>query len=125
MLKHHLSIASLRKLEGVHPDLVRVTVRALQLSPIDFTVIEGKRNRERQAKLFKEGKSQTLDSLHLTGDAVDLGPIIDGMIPWEDKSAFEAVADAMKDAADELGVLIEWGGDWTSFYDGPHFQRVK
>ncbi|EOW5622221.1 M15 family metallopeptidase, partial [Escherichia coli O2,50:H32] len=29
---------------------------------------------------------------------------------------------AFKQAAAELGTAIEWGGDWTSLKDGPHFQ---
>jgi peptidoglycan L-alanyl-D-glutamate endopeptidase CwlK len=31
----------------------------------------------------------------------------------------------MKQAAYELNIKIEWGGDWKSFKDGPHFQLPK
>ena len=68
--------------------------------------------------LVKEGKSQTMNSRHLTGHAVDLVPF---PVSW-DWTYFYPIADAMKDAAQELGVDLEWGGDWKSFKDGPHFQ---
>lgn len=37
-------------------------------------------------------------------------------------SVYHKLADAMKQAAKELNVPIEWGGDWRTFKDGPHFQ---
>jgi peptidoglycan L-alanyl-D-glutamate endopeptidase CwlK len=69
---------SLSRLEGVHPDLVRVVKRAAAISDLDFTVLEGLRTLERQRKLRAEGASKTLNSRHLTGHAVDLAPLING-----------------------------------------------
>jgi peptidoglycan L-alanyl-D-glutamate endopeptidase CwlK len=109
------------KLFGVKPDLKRVVARALELSKVDFTVLEGKRTLERQQVLFDEGKSQTMNSRHLTGHAVDLGAWVDGTVSWEWEH-YEHIAAAMKTAADELGFEIEWGGDWKTLKDGPHFQ---
>jgi peptidoglycan L-alanyl-D-glutamate endopeptidase CwlK len=110
-----------RNLRGVHPDLVRVVRRALQLSPVDFTVVEGLRTKKRQAELLKAGASRTMNSRHLTGHAVDLAPFIGGRIRW-DWPPFHLLAKAMKTAAAELGVAIVWGGDWRTFKDGPHFE---
>lgn len=107
-------------LTGVHPDLVRVVRRALEISPLDFTVVEGLRTKERQAELVKSGASQTMNSRHLTGHAVDLAPFIAGSISWA-WPPFYQLADAVKKAAKELDVPIEWGGDWK-FKDGPHWQ---
>jgi peptidoglycan L-alanyl-D-glutamate endopeptidase CwlK len=57
----------------------------------------------------------------LTGHAVDLAALVGGEIRW-DWPLYDRLAVAMKGAAKECGVRIEWGGDWTSFKDGPHFQ---
>ena len=112
---------SLDRLNGVHPDLVKVVKRAIQLTPIDFTVTEGLRTVERQKQLVAAGASQTMKSRHITGHAVDLAALVDGEVRW-DWPLYAKIAKAMKDAAAELGVALEWGGDWKSLKDGPHFQ---
>ncbi|WIV87106.1 M15 family metallopeptidase [Proteus appendicitidis] len=122
MSKFRLSRRSEENLRGVHPDLVKVVHRALEITDIDFMVIEGKRNEARQRQLVASGKSQTMNSRHLTGHAVDCAPLVNNQIPWNDWSYFKKVADAMMLAAKELGVDIEWGGNWKTFKDGPHFQ---
>ena len=109
---------SRRRLYGVHPDLVLVVNKAIEITTQDFTVLEGLRTLERQQQLYNTGKSKTMNSRHLTGHAVDLAP---WPITW-DWEYFYPIAEAMKDASDEVGVPIEWGGDWKSFPDGPHFQ---
>ena len=116
-----LSRRSLKNLEGVHEDLVLVVKRALEITPIDFTVIEGIRSKERQKKLFESGDSKTMRSRHLTGHAVDLAAWVDGKIDWH-WEYYEKIAEAIKAAGKELGIAVEWGGDWKSFKDGPHFQ---
>lgn len=117
----NLSSASLAKLRGVHPDLVRVVRRAITLTKVDFRVGEGLRTIERQRQLVKSGASRTLKSRHLTGHAVDLWAVVDGQVRW-DWPLYYRIADAMKRAATTEKVPIEWGGDWTSFKDGPHYQ---
>jgi peptidoglycan L-alanyl-D-glutamate endopeptidase CwlK len=116
-----LSQKSLNKLVGVDIKLIKVVKRALELSPIDFRVLEGLRTLERQSMLVKAGKSQTMNSRHITGDAVDLGALIDGVVNWEWKY-YEQIAKTMKQASKELNIPIEWGGDWKIFKDGVHFQ---
>lgn len=74
---------SLSRLEGVHPDLVRVVKKAAALSDLDFTVLEGLRTLDRQRKLLAEGATKTLNSRHITGHAVDLGVLIDGSVRWD------------------------------------------
>jgi len=117
-MAYRLSQRSMQNLSGVHPDLVNVVKRAIEITEQDFSVIEGVRNIDRQRKLVAQGKSQTMNSRHLTGHAVDLAPY---PLSW-DWEYFYPIADAMKDAAEELEVDLEWGGDWKSFPDGPHFQ---
>lgn len=115
---------SRRRLEGLHPDLVSVVHRALQITPIDFVVIEGLRTKERQRYLFDKGATRTLNSRHITGHAVDLAPLKDGKPSWN-WDDYYPLSEAMKTAASELGIQVEWGGDWTSFKDGPHWQLPK
>ena len=120
-MTYKLGNRSLQNLSGVHPDLVAVVKRAIETSEQDFTVLEGIRNINRQRELVKTGKSTTMNSRHLTGHAVDLAP---WPISWE-WEGFYPIADAMKAAAEELDVNLEWGGDWKSFPDGPHFQLSR
>jgi peptidoglycan LD-endopeptidase CwlK len=117
----NLSAKSLGRLAGVHPRLQAVVKLAIQMTPVDFAVLEGVRTIERQRELFKAGASTTMRSRHLSGHAVDLGAIVDGQVRW-DWPLYHRVAAAVKAAAQQLGVPIEWGGDWESFKDGPHFQ---
>jgi peptidoglycan L-alanyl-D-glutamate endopeptidase CwlK len=120
-----LSDRSEANLRGVHPDLVRVIRRSAELSPVPFTVIEGLRTAERQRELVAQGASKTLHSRHLTGHAVDLAPHRpDGRLAF-DWPLYHLLAPAVKQAADELGVPITWGGDWKSFPDGPHFELPR
>ena len=118
-MAYKLGTRSKQSLSGVHVDLVAVVKKAIEITEVDFSVIEGIRHIERQKQLVKEGKSTTLNSRHLTGHAVDMVPY---PVDWEDLERFELMAEAMKLAAEELDIPIVWGGDWKSFYDAPHFE---
>jgi len=110
------------KLRGVHPDLCRVVRRAALITVTDeFIVTEGLRSIERQKVLYDSGKSKTMKSRHLTGHAIDLAAIIAGGIVW-DWPCYVRLAALMKKAAADENVPLEWGGDWETFKDGPHFQ---
>ena len=119
-----LSQKSLRRLEGVNPALVQVVKRAIQITPIDFIIVEGLRTKERQAYLVEKGASKTMNSRHLTGDAVDLAPIVDNKVSWDWKH-FYPLAEAVKQAAKDVKVEVEWGGEWKSFPDAPHWQLPR
>lgn len=122
-----LSRRSEARLTGVHEHLASVVRMAIHRCKCDFTVIEGLRTLERQKELFAQGRSRTMKSRHLTGHAVDLAPLVDldgdgrSELTWE-RSHFYPIVDAMRESAAELGVPIEWGGDWKGFVDMPHFQ---
>ena len=116
------SARSLKNLNGIHPDLRRVIDRALQDSPLDFVVIEGLRTKERQKQLVASGASKTLNSRHITGHAVDLVPIGPNGKAAFDWPLYDRLGPAVKAAAQAEGMEIVWGGDWTSFKDGPHFE---
>lgn len=142
---------SLKELEGVHPDLVAVVKRAIKITVQDFSVHDGIRTLEEQRKLVERGASQTIDSRHITGHAVDLVPYINGKLRWEWDPIFD-IAEAVRMAAKEQGVTIRWGGAWDvvftdtddspedlvadyvarrkragkkAFIDGPHFELPK
>lgn len=112
---------SLDRIAPIHADLKRVVMRAIELSEIDFTVLEGMRTIERQKQLVAAGASQTMKSRHLDGHAVDLGAWVDGEVRW-DWPLYHKIEAAMKAAAAELNIPIEWGGDWKTLKDGPHWQ---
>jgi len=116
-----LGSRSLMRLEGVHPDLVRVVKRAAAMSDLDFTVLEGLRTEARQRQLLKEGATKTLNSRHLTGHAVDLAPMLDGKVSW-DWPLYHRLAKIVKSAAALEEVPLQWGGDWRTFKDGPHWE---
>ena len=120
-MSFHLGHKSLERLHGVHPDLVAVVLAAIEISACDFTVLEGLRSEARQRYLVDKGASKTMRSRHITGHAVDLGAFVDGAVSWE-WDHYPHIATAMKTAAQKLNIPVEWGGDWASFRDGPHFQ---
>lgn len=128
---------SLNNLIGVSPKLIAVVKRAIEITTVDFKVIEGLRTKERQAELYAQGRTKpgkvvtwTMQSKHIDGLAVDLLP---APYDWKDPAKFDAVAKAMFQAADELGVTIRWGADWDmdgnprerGETDSPHFELAE
>lgn len=107
-----LSKKSLKKLEGVDPKLVEVVKRAIEISKVDFGVTEGLRSVATQKKYVAAGKSQTMNSKHITGDAVDLVAYVGSKVSWE-LNLYDDIADAMKQAAKERGVSLRWGAAWN------------
>lgn len=120
-MSYALGPRSLERLVGVHPDLVRVVKRAIGESPLDFTILEGLRSRERQTVLYAKGATKTMNSRHLTGHAVDLAPVIAGQVSW-DWPLYNKLALVVFEAAKTEAVPITWGGNWTTFKDGPHWE---
>lgn len=121
---------SLRNLD-VHPDLVKVAKKALQLldgTPYDFIVTDGGRTIEEQREFVRKKLSKTMKSRHLGGFALDFVAIEwqngKKRVTYDDKP-MTAVANAFKAAALELGIPIEWGGDWKGAWDKPHIQLSK
>lgn len=123
-MTYTLSKKSRDRLVGVHQDLVKVVERAIEITTCDFAVLEGVRSQTRQEQLVKAGASQTMKSRHLTGHAVDIGAYVGGSVRW-DWPLYNQLAAAMKKAAAELAIPLEWGGDWKTLKDGPHFQLPK
>jgi len=115
-----------KNLKGVHPDLVKVVRKAFELAPVDPVITCGVRTIAEQRVLVAKGASRTMNSRHIPGrdgfsKAIDVAFIIDGKLRW-DWPLYKKFADVMKQASKAVKVPIEWGGDWRSFKDGPHFQ---
>jgi len=108
-------------LKGVKPELVKLMKEAIVNSPYDFMITCGLRTKEQQKVLVATGKSRTMKSKHLTGDAVDIAVLVNGEVTW-DLKYYKEVATHVKKMAKTLGIRITWGGDWSGFIDGPHFQ---
>ena len=122
-----LNKSSLDNLAGVHPDLVKVAHKCVEITAVDFIITEGVRTVERQKALVRAGAAQTMNSRHIPGGpknlghAFDVAAVVAGDVRW-DWPLYERIAVAMKMAAQMVDVPIEWGGDWRSFKDGPHYQ---
>lgn len=145
-MSYKLSARSLKALEGVHPDMVRVVKEVITVTPVDFVVIEGKRTVARQRELVASGASQTMDSRHITGHAVDLAAWV-GEVRW-DMGLYYQIAASVQKVSKYMAVPIRWGGCWLrldttdktpnqlvteyvasrraagrkAFIDGPHFE---
>lgn len=151
MSQFSLGQASIKELKGIHPDLATVVKRAIALTAQDFSVHDGMRTIAEQRRLVTSGASQTMDSRHITGHAVDLVPYVNGKLRWEWPPIY-VVADAVRVAARELGTPLRWGGAWDVdftassespedliagyvfrrkrqglrvFIDGPHYELPK
>ena len=151
-MSYIFSKKSILKLQGVHPDLVKVITKALEYTTQDFSITEGVRTKEQQALYVRTGRSQTMNSKHLVqsdgfSHAIDVVPY---PISW-DLEKFYPIADAVKKASKELGITVRWGGAWVNlntsnksarelvksysearrktgnkvFIDAPHFELVK
>jgi peptidoglycan L-alanyl-D-glutamate endopeptidase CwlK len=106
-----LSSRSIARLTGVDSKLIEVVERAIEITNIDFGVIQGLRTVEEQKTLVATGASKTMKSKHLIGKAVDLGAYLGSRLSWE-ITLYDDIADAIKQAATELGVAIRWGAAW-------------
>lgn len=139
---------------GVRPKLVCCVRYAIKRTLQDFSVFEGIRSELRQRALFVAGASRTLDSYHLSGEAVDLVPYVGGVLQWQ-QPLCNKVARVMLEASRDLAVPLVWGSVWDrelasldpdnlagevadyaeryraahpgkhALIDGPHFQLVR
>lgn len=141
---YKLSNRSLERLNSVDDKLVKVIKRAIEITRQDFAITEGLRSHEQCCINYGKGRTAAqctskgvpasyaqptqskvtwlndpFKSKHATGKAVDLVPY---PVDWNDLNKFRAIAEAMKQAAKELGINIQWGGDWKTTKDYPHFE---
>jgi peptidoglycan L-alanyl-D-glutamate endopeptidase CwlK len=128
-VSYRFSKRSYRNLQNVRPELVAVATLALdylgRTGGPDFVVTDGARNLDEQRRLVEEGKSQTMNSRHLTGHAIDVAAFDENYNVTWDAEPYKVIAAAFQRAGEQLGIDIEWGGNWTSFVDMPHFALTR
>jgi peptidoglycan L-alanyl-D-glutamate endopeptidase CwlK len=72
--------------------------------------------------------TKTMESVHLTGKAADIVPVIDGKIPWNITAENAELWLAFGRLGQEAG--LEWGGSWAPLdrfgigWDAPHYQHL-
>lgn len=117
-----LSNRSKSRLVGVHPKLIEVVHKAIEITEVDFGVTYGVRDLETQKKLVAAGRSTTLKSKHLLQDdgyshAVDVVAYVDtgdgAEVCWE-LPIYDKIADAFKKSSEEVGLTLRWGCAWHS-----------
>ncbi len=121
-----LSSNDLARLKRVHPDLVKVIKRAASITNVPFEILQADRTVAQQQENVKHGVSQTMHSRHLIDAsglvyAVDVAPLVGGE-PSFSWPVYYKLAPIIKQAARDVGVMVQWGGDWKKFKDGPHWQ---
>lgn len=143
-IMYKFSKNSLERIEGVNPILVTILKEAITDSPFDFGIPRsgGKRTPLKQANLYARGRTTaqliakgidnvkgrpdkskitwTLNSYHLTGNAIDIYAYVNGKPSW-DMDYLEPIARHLIKVANKHGVILSWGYDlWKK--DGAHLQ---
>jgi len=98
---------------------------------VDCSVLEGHREKDRQNKLFEEGKTKVKypNGRHnrQPSSAVDVTPY---PVDWKDRERQTLFAGFVIGVASQMGINLRWGGDWDQdfqvvdnrFDDFPHFE---
>lgn len=127
-----MDAVSERRLAEVNPQLanrIRSMAADLRAQGINVMVTSGYRSFAEQNALYAQGRTTPGNivtnarggqSLHNYGLAVDVVPLgANGQPNWNaPNSTWQAIGAAGKRQG------MEWGGDWTSFVDRPHFQMT-
>ena len=124
-----------KKLQYLHPNLQKFFRELIKISPHDFSITQGVRTAEEQNKLYQQGRTvpgkivtncdgYKIKSNHQTkddglGHAGDIAVLVNNKITWEEKY-YKEVAMSARILMQKYNV--EWGGDWKSFKDLPHFE---
>ena len=124
-----------RSLDELHP-IVREKVECFldecDAQGIDILVTSTYRDFESQDALYAQGRTKpgaivtNMDGVKKKSKhnyspslAIDIAP---WPIDWKDIERFKELAEVVKKAADTVGVAIQWGGDWKTFKDWPHWE---
>lgn len=121
-----LSEKEAARMKRAHPDLQKIIRRAAEITTVPFTILQADRTLEQQKANVAKGVSWTMKSRHLIGAdgmvyAVDIAPLVDGQVSWA-WPLYYKLAPIIKKAAADVGIPVEWGGDWKKNKDGPHWQ---
>ena len=125
------------KLKGVNPILIdwinefsKDYNYKFATESVDIIITEGLRTLEQQKKYLETGKSKTLKSKHLIGNAIDICFSVNGKVNWNDMKYWSLAGKHFSQYAKLKGLNLRWGGDWNKngewkdekFLDAPHFE---
>ena len=129
--RYKFSTSSEQILNTVHKDLNILAHEVLKISPIDFSITEGYRSKNRQEYLYKTGKSKTLNSKHTELKAIDICPYINNKLDYEATNDLFIIIGLFIAKAKELNINIRVGALWDNdsvknneFVDGWHIELV-
>ena len=123
---------SRERLATCHEDLQDLFKEVIKY--VDCSIIEGQRDKERQNKLYEEGKTKVRypNGRHNASPsrAADVVPY---PIDWDDRERFHLFAGFVLGIAQSMEINIRGGGDWNKnfevddnqFDDFPHFELIK
>ncbi len=118
------SKTSRQHLDTCHPDLQLLMEEVIKRT--DVTILCGHRDEAAQtdAYIHHVSKLQWPKSRHNSypSEAVDIAPY---PIEWSNIERFKQLATIVKECAARLAIDVEWGGDWNTFLDYPHWQLKK
>lgn len=136
MSKYTFSKRSLKALEYVHFDLVRIATKVLELGLFDFGISCGHRKEDEQEQLYFEGKSKLRypHSKHnsMPSTAIDIVLYVNGKVDWNNRSSWYMAIGVFRGVAAMLNIPIRVGADWDgdfstsdqSFHDLPHIELI-
>lgn len=144
------SKSSISKLETCHPDLQRLFNAVIKKT--DCIIICGHRGEKDQNEAFANGFSKLKypfgNHNSIPSRAVDVMPYFPEAphIRWGNRDEWEKYyktsftfpayqtwcnklttefANIVLETAKELGIRVQWGGNWQSFKDMPHYELPK
>jgi peptidoglycan LD-endopeptidase CwlK len=134
-MSYKLSNRSIERLKGIDKVLIDIVTEGIKNSPIDFGIPNdgGLRTTQRQAEMYAQGRTVAgkkitnadgvnKKSYHQSGKAFDIYAFVDGKASWEHKYYEPIARHLQKVAKEKFGIVLEWGGDFRTFSDMPHFQ---
>ncbi len=111
------------KRDGMHPWMLKFEpklVKRMAKLGVPMFCATGIRSAAEQAKVASEGFSKLKDGPHMYGCAVD---IVHGTKAWGlTRRQWDLVGHVGKGLATQLGLDLEWGGDWRDPWDPAHWQ---
>ena len=134
---------SIKRLSTCNEPLQQVMKLAISRSPVDFGIAQGHRSVEEQQELYAQGRTKPgnvvtyVDGIKKQSNhnlkpsnAADIYGWVNGQATW-DKDHLVFLAGIIMAAANELGIVLRWGGNWDgdgeiisdqNFIDLPHFE---
>lgn len=116
----------MERLLSCHMDLQTVVLELAR--SYEIRVICGHRNKLEQDIAYGKGNSKLKwpNSRHnsVPSEAVDIIPMRNGNIDWQDIGFIKEFAEDVKRVAKDKNISLTWGGEWRSLKDYVHWELV-